>query len=80
MEIKFSNTANETLTTDIQSKSLLSYFYDFKGSGIVKQKNGEAIYKFSYQKKEKKRTTTVVLKNQAVINNFSNPPRKEKKT
>ena len=71
--------ANETLTTDIQSKSLLSYFYDFKGSGIVEQKDGEAIYKFSYQKKEKKRTTTVVLKNQAVINNFANPPRKEKK-
>jgi hypothetical protein len=79
MKIKFSNIANETLTTDIQSKSLLSYFYNFKGTGIVEQKNGEAIYKFSYQKKEKKRTTTVVLKNQTVINNFSNPPRKEKK-
>ena len=79
MEIKFSNTKNEKLTTDIESKSLLSYFYDFKGSGIVEQKPNQAIYEFSYQKKEKSRTTTVVLKDQAVINNFSNPPRKEKK-
>lgn len=79
MEIKFSSIKDQKLTTEIESKNLMSFFYNFKGSGNVEYEQNKATYKFAFQKKEKSRTKKIVLKDQVVISNFSNPPKKEKK-
>ena len=78
MEIKFSLNSESKITTNIMSKGLLNFFVSFKGSGSTEINKETTSYKFNYKKKKKGRATTIIFKDQKVIQNYSQPPRKNK--
>jgi len=78
MEIQFSNSPHQELTTKIKSKGLLNFFVSFKGNGSTKVNTEQASYQFQYQKKKKERLTTIIFKDRKMIKNVSQPARKNK--
>ena len=77
MEIQFSNSPHQELTTKIKSKGLLNFFVSFKGNGSTKVNTEQASYQFQYQKKKKERLTTIIFKDRKMIKNVSQPARKK---
>ena len=78
MEIQFSNNSDSKITANIVSKGLLDLFVSFKGGGSTEINKEITSYKFNYKKKKKGRATTIIFKDREVIQNYSQPPRKNK--